>query len=306
MMSHAVDEAVVGLIPAASLRIAMFSDAIPDRNGVGTYYRDLSVHLRERVDQVELFCPQQDADGKWLDPITLPLPGDSTQTVGIPNPRRLSRRFRALDPHAVILSTPGPYGFMGLRLARKGRCQITVGFHTNLEKLTELYWQDSPRFGRLSKWYLESGHRRLFRRADTVLTNSESMIDIAREIGANNVEIMGTTIAPAFISQPVSEWDGDLKVITFAGRLAAEKNLESIIAAAETMSQLQFRIAGDGPQQAQVRDAATRIANLQYLGWRPRSEMPALIDDTDLLILPSHVESFGTIALEAMARQRCV
>ncbi|MDH3646944.1 MAG: glycosyltransferase [Gammaproteobacteria bacterium] len=290
----------------SQMRIAMFSDAIPDRNGVGTYYRDLSVHLSDRVERVELFCPEQDARGRWRDPVRLPLPGDKTQKICIPNPRQMHRRYVRLEPHAVVLSTPGPYGFLGLWLARKSAANIVVGFHTHLEKLTELYWQKSPGFGRLSKWYLESSHRLLFRHGQIVLVNSEAMVAIAKKIGANDVKVMGTTIAPVFINTPVTPLREQLRIVTFAGRLAAEKHLESIIAAAQAIPAIEFRIAGDGPQRELVAAAAERIPNLSYLGWLPRSRMPVLIDATDMLVLPSHVESFGTIALEAMTRNRTV
>ena len=293
-------------LQGSQLRIAMFSDAIPDRNGVGTYYRDLGIHLADSVERVKLFCPQQDASGTWRDPVRLPLPGDSTQRICIPNPLELRRQYKKLDPQAVVLSTPGPYGFIGLRLARKAGARIIVGFHTNLEKLTELYWQESRGFGRLSKWYLERGHQKLFRHASAVLANSGPMAEIAEKIGAHDVDVMGTTIAPPFINKPISPLREELSIVTFAGRLATEKNLESIISAATTIPEIQFRIAGDGPQRELVGTAASSIGNLTYLGWQPRTRMPDLIDETDMLVLPSHVESFGTIALEAMTRNRSV
>ncbi len=49
-----------------------------------------------------------------------------------------------------------------------------------------------------------------------------------------------------------------------------------------------------------------RLSNLYYHGWLARASLRALMDACDALILPSHVESFGTVALEAMARQRVV
>jgi glycosyltransferase involved in cell wall biosynthesis len=42
------------------------------------------------------------------------------------------------------------------------------------------------------------------------------------------------------------------------------------------------------------------------VGWVRRTRILALIDSVDALVLPSQVESFGTIALEAMARARAV
>ncbi len=304
-MSRGSDKAATVRSDASQLRIGLFSDAVPDRNGVGTYYRDLAEHLHERVARVELFCPAVTEDG-WSDRIRLPLPGDSTQKVCIPNPRDLSRRFAALNPHAVVIATPAPYGLIGLRLARRHGAGVVSGFHTHFEKLTDLYWKDSRVTGRVFRWYLENCHRLLFRYSDRVLANSDEMVDIARQIGAPGAELMGTTISRPFLDEPVTSLNERLGIVSFAGRLAAEKNLESIVAAAEALPDIEFRIYGDGPQRQLVEEAAARLANLHYKGWVARSQMPSLIDETDMLVLPSRVESFGTIALEAMTRSRTV
>lgn len=290
---------------APKLRAVFFSDAAPDRNGVGTYYGDLTEHLRDRTERVEMICPGQ-STSRWDEPIRLPLPGDATQTVSIPNPRRLSRRFDKLAPHAVVLATPGPYGLLGLRLARRHGARIVVGFHTHYEKLTDLYWKDRRNVGRVFRFYLESCNRILFRHADSVLANSDEMVEIARQLGAVNTELMGTTIPRHFIDTPVSPLPETLRTVTFAGRLAAEKNLSSIIAAAEALPSIRFRVAGEGPERVLVAAAAARLSNFEFLGWQPREQILGIIDATDLLVLPSHVESFGTIALEAMARNRSV
>jgi glycosyltransferase involved in cell wall biosynthesis len=42
------------------------------------------------------------------------------------------------------------------------------------------------------------------------------------------------------------------------------------------------------------------------VGWVAREDVKAVIDGSDMMLLPSQVESFGTIALEAMARRRLV
>lgn len=290
---------------APTLRAAFFSDAAPQRNGVGTYYGDLSEHLGDRTERVEMICPGQ-SDSRWDEPIRLPLPGDATQSISVPNPRGLSRRFEDLVPHAVVLATPGPYGLLGLRLARKHGARIVVGFHTHFEKLTDLYWKNRRPLGRVFRFYLESCNRLMFRYADTVLANSDEMQDIARELGARDTELMGTTIPRPFIDTPVTALAETLGTVTFAGRLAAEKNLASIVAAAEALPHIAFRVAGDGPERELVSSAAARLDNFEYIGWQPRQRMLDVIDATDLLVLPSHVESFGTIALEAMTRNRSV
>jgi glycosyltransferase involved in cell wall biosynthesis len=92
----------------------------------------------------------------------------------------------------------------------------------------------------------------------------------------------------------------------YAGRLASEKNIEAVIDAAERLPHLRFVVAGDGPQRPLVQAKADELGNLEYVGWIPRPEVVALFDRCDMLMLPSHVESFGTVALEAMARRRLV
>ena len=92
----------------------------------------------------------------------------------------------------------------------------------------------------------------------------------------------------------------------FAGRLAAEKRIDAIIDAARGLPNITFSIAGDGPLRNEVEVAAASIANVNYLGWLDREELRRQVDEHHALVLPSHFESFGTIALEAMARNRVV
>ncbi len=53
-------------------------------------------------------------------------------------------------------------------------------------------------------------------------------------------------------------------------------------------------------------EQAEALDNLEYLGWVSREQVVAALDSGDMLVLPSSIESFGTVALEAMARRRLV
>lgn len=282
-------------------RVVVVSDAVPQRNGVGAYYHDLSRHLQPYVECIETLSPQLN-NGHWQGGWTFPMPGDYTQRFAIPSFRRLCRDLQTLQPDVVIVPTPGLYGLAGARYGKRLGARVLVGFHTWYEKISELYWNRLQ--GGFSKGYLHLSNRLLFRYADCVLANSKSMRETARRMGARHVELMGTPLAHDFIHTPVSAPNGSVKKVLFAGRLAAEKNIEAIIEAAEQLPDLQFSIAGDGPERYRLEAAARQQDNLQYLGWLDRGELMAAIDRHDTLILPSHIESFGTIALEAMARQR--
>jgi glycosyltransferase involved in cell wall biosynthesis len=62
-------------------------------------------------------------------------------------------------------------------------------------------------------------------------------------------------------------------------------------------------IAGDGPRRPEVEAAARRRPGLiTYLGRLPSGEIGALLDEVDVLALPSKSEGMPMVILEAMAR----
>jgi glycosyltransferase involved in cell wall biosynthesis len=287
---------------ARELRVAIFSDAVPERNGVGTYYWDLLEHLRDHVERVALICPECPSTARSY--LTLPLPGDHTQKICVPPVYQLTRRLWRLAPHVVIVPTPGPYGLFGLGLARRLGATLIAGFHTHYEGLMTLY--KKPVLKKVSDWYFSVCNKALFRYSAVVLANSHQMAATARGIGAAHVELMGTLIAREFLEHPLPPQSSEIRRVIFAGRLAPEKNLEAVISAAQELSDIEFLIAGDGPLRDHILRWDKALPNLTYLGWLTRSEMRSVHDQADMLVLPSHVESFGTIAFEGMARGRLV
>lgn len=289
------------LIENASLRVAVVSDAAPHRNGVGAYYQDLERHLANRVDAMVTICPTI-VDGKWKGGLPVPLPGDSTQKCMVPNVYGLYQKLKAFRADVVIVPTPGLYGIAGSFLGAKLGATVVVGFHTWYERLTELYWDRWQR--RLTKGYFDVSNKILFHYAQHVVVNSDFMAKTAQEVGKCETQLVGTPVSYDFIHTPISPATGTLNQVLFVGRLAAEKNLDAIIAAARALPDMQFDIAGDGPERESIERAAFSLDNVNYLGWIDRSSLLQLIDAHDILVLPSHVESFGTVALETMARQR--
>lgn len=275
------------------------SDSLSERNGVGAYYQDLVDHLKDYGQHIGFLCPD---DSKRS--LKLPLPGDPTQKIWIPSYRRFSRMMRELNPECIIAATPGPYGLLGCWFARRRNIPFLVGFHTHYSGVTDQY--ENIFLRSFSRFYFNCADWAMFRYADLVLGNSEAMVELAKTLGAKRAEVMGTLLPVASIKKPISAPSGNLKHVIFAGRLAPEKRVDTVIEAAEAMPQIQFTLAGDGPLRAEVEAAASRLENLQLLGWISREELLSAMDAADLLVLPSVVESFGTVALEAMARARLV
>lgn len=234
-----------------------------------------------------------------------PCPGVPSQQILIPYAATIGWQVLDLLPDLAILPTVGRYGMLGIHLARRTGARLVVGFHTHLERLTGLLpgWRLR---GRIAQGYLAASHRLLFRRSALVLANSREMIQVARDIGASNVRLMGTPIAKGFLDLEPRPLSGALERVLFAGRLAPEKGLDQVAEAARRLPDLEILLAGDGPLRPWLATQCRELGNLTLLGWVSRARVLALIDGVDCLVLPSQVESFGTIALEAMARARIV
>lgn len=280
------------------LRVAIFSDAIPERNGAGAYYSDLAGQLEVRLEQVQRFEPVMKPRMRF----TLPLPGDRTQKLLTPNVPRLWKQFKELRPDVVVVVTPGPFGLLGIFLARKYKTGLLSAFHTHFEELARMY------FNPVSFWvmnkYLVGVNRRLIRRSGTVLINNRNLEPTVRKLGARRVDVVGTPLAPAFRADTGIQPSGKLDTVLFAGRLAPEKNLPSVLEAARQLPEITFLIAGDGPLGDWLKAQADGLSNVNLLGWLKRPELLQAMEQADLLLLPSKMETFGTVALEAMARCR--
>lgn len=285
------------------LRVLVVCDAAPERNGVGSYYADLVERLSPHVGRIELVHAAHPVAGGYLRS-AFPLPGDRTQSLSMPRPLRLWRHAARLAPHVVVVPTPGPFGLAGMLVARRLGAPLVVGFHTDFIALTELYWRGPV--GRLNASYLRWANRRLFRRAACTLANSAGTARQASALGAKSVSLMGTPLGGPFLIDSRVPRPGEGGRIVFAGRLAVEKHLPAVLELARARPALQVVVAGDGPLRNAVDAAAARLPNLEALGWVERDRLVRLIDASDAFVLPSTIESFGTVAFEAMARARPV
>ncbi len=292
---------------AKNLRVLFLSDAIASRNGVGSYYADLVEHLNDYMAHAQLLSPGAHPavySGSCTHEWTLPLPGDPSQRLYLPRISRIRKIIKEAAPDVIVIPTPGPFGLTGFTMARHLNIPVCSGYHTQYDKLTDIYWNFV--FRGFSRFYMKHVNRMLFKSSAIVVANSREMIDSARTCGAKNVEMIGTPIARPFLADPAAPFSRKLSSVCYAGRLAPEKNIAEILEAAHQLPHIRFRIAGDGPLKEAVISKAADTPNIEYAGWVSREDVKALIDDSEMLLLPSHVEAFGTIALEAMARRRLV
>ena len=117
-------------------------------------------------------------------------------------------------------------------------------------------------------------------------------------------------VKPNFYSgkSVVIPWKKRMPAVVFAGRLTAEKGVETLVRAWVKWggSAPELRIIGDGELREPLKYLAAKTPNvpIKFLGQLTRTETREEIAQSRLLVLPSEwFETFGLVILEAFASQ---
>jgi glycosyltransferase involved in cell wall biosynthesis len=167
--------------------------------------------------------------------------------------------------------------------------------------------------------------RRLARRTDRVVGNSQAVVDFYRDragVPSHKLEMIASGIAD--LDAPATTFTRDdtrrrlnvpegAPVALFAGRLAPQKAVDVLLKAIDVLSHVRpdliTLIAGDGPQRDRLEEMARAFdlvdtGRARFLGHR--DDVPDLIEACDLLVLPSRFEGLPNVVLEAMQRGKAV
>ena len=286
----------------SKIKIMIVLDVLPDRNGAGSYYRDLAEHISPFVSELTLFSPSKTNDFNTL--FSIPMPGDNTQKLYIPKFYYLSQYIEDFKPNIIILPTPGFYGITALKKAKEMKIPICPVLHNDYEGLSSFYWGGFIGFtiNKIFVWL----NRLFFKSAKITLIMNKEMNELATKMGAKKIISIGTPLAKAFLNEPLKPINKKIKRVLFAGRLAPEKRIDKVLESAKNLPQIEFAFAGDGPLKELVMKKETELDNIRYLGWLKREDLIKELDNSEILVLPSSLETFGTAAFEGMSRGRIV
>jgi glycosyltransferase involved in cell wall biosynthesis len=148
---------------------------------------------------------------------------------------------------------------------------------------------------------------RAYASADVVFVLAPYLEETARTHGARNVEVIpnGIDLHDLGLDGPpeTRPRSGPLRMLT-VGRLSVEKGVEHLLAACRLLGldvDYELTIAGTGPLDADLRNAAEDLPRVRFVGAVPRVSLGPLYRDHDLFVTPTLNEAFALVALEALA-----
>lgn len=297
------------------LKIAIFSDsALPILNGVSISIDSLITELRNRGHSVHLFTARHPKANR-AEPNTyrfraIETPWTKGYPLAFPPFYRMLLKFRRHEFDVIHTHTPFTIGFVGMRWAESHGIPLVSTYHTLYDRYVH-YIPYVPR--RYLRFKLAKHTNFYYNQADHVITPSDAAMKWLRR---HSVTSPATVIPTAALPRRFfdrSELRQSLgippehKVLLYVGRLAREKNMETLF----RMASLAFRadpslrlwLVGDGPYRAEcvrmVREF--RIGDrVKFVGFVPRDQVDQYYAASDLFVFSSITETQGLVVQEAM------
>lgn len=146
------------------------------------------------------------------------------------------------------------------------------------------------------------------RMTDVFVAKSEVIRDtyLSRGIGQlEDYKIIYHGIVVDDFCRPAKELENDDSItLLYVGRIASGKGIEDLIRAVKKVEcdSLTVRIAGEGPDMKQLKQITEELGvspTISFLGYR--DDIPALLADANVLVLPSYREGTPRVITEALA-----
>jgi phosphatidylinositol alpha 1,6-mannosyltransferase len=225
--------------------------------------------------------------------------------------RRQLERFR---PDVIHITGPSELGMFGAYFAWEMGIPLVASWHTNLHEYAarRMGWL-TGRFSEQTAGTIERGVE------DGALWTVSQFYRLAKVLFAPNDELCRqleqTTGRPCFLMQRGvdTDWFSPLHrtraasdatvVLGYVGRISIEKNVAQLARvehelAAMGVRGVQLLIVGHGSEEASLR---RELVNAEFAGVLRGAALAEAYANMDVLVFPSHTDTFGNVVLEALA-----
>jgi alpha-1,6-mannosyltransferase len=242
--------------------------------------------------------------------IRSPLVSRSSRYRVLLNLRALGEILERERPDIIESGDPYQVGWKAVRAGRSLRIPVVGFYHSHFP---EAYLRGPARVLRAAA---QGYVRRLYNRFEATLVPSPQLGGVLKDWGVRNVRVVDLGVNTERF-RPIPDdsvqtrrslgFAQDRKLLLYVGRLAQEKNTETLFAAFEILAKraperFELLIIGDGPQRRRLRLLRERTGNLKWIQYCSDSvELARYYRAADLFVHPGVQETFGLVALESQA-----
>lgn len=293
------------------MRIALVSDAFtPQVSGVVTVLRRIVELLGRAGHDAAVVAPEypDSHPGHGVGELRVPsvaFPPYPAVRLSLPQLRRVAHFLDGFGPDLVHVVTEGPLGFLGRHYALRRGVPLVTSYHTHFPQYCRYYGVPALESAvwRLLTWF--HGPARFIHTPGVAARDALRTRDLGQAaVWGRGVDthVFHPDRRSAATRRRLGVRD-DQVLILHVGRLAREKNLDVLadafgIAGEALGPRAVFAVAGDGPSAHRL---YRRFPDSHKLGFLPVGELADVYAGADVCVFPSHTETCGLVALEAMA-----
>ena len=306
-------------------RIAYFPDSFHEINGVAHTSRHFEAFARRR--NLPFLCVRAGdreqaliEDGNvW----TLELPRgflsfalekdlrfDPAFLRHIPLMGEVLNRFR---PDLIHITGPSEVGMLGARLSYEMELPLAASWHTNvheyLARRSDWLIRYLPRQSLVTEQTIEdltlAAAVKFYSMAQVLYAPNPELCDLLRRATGRPCHLMPRGVdASLFHPSKRKRVPNDRdQILGFVGRISVEKNIALLPRIQEELESLghrnfRFLIVGHGGDEPWLRE---RLPRAEFTGVLRGEELSAAYASMDLLVFPSHTDTFGNVVLEALS-----
>jgi phosphatidylinositol alpha 1,6-mannosyltransferase len=308
-------------------RIAYFPDSFHEVNGVAHTSRNFTAYARRhnipmlsvRAGQTtRLLAPDGSVEALELgrSPLAVHLEKDlSFDPLFFRYSDLISATVRAFRPDVIHITGPSELGLFGAYFAHQLNVPLVASWHTNLHEYAarRMRWlsRHLGRAGSQLEHAVEAAAlhitAQLYRRAEALYAPNPTLCTLLERTTHRPCHLMQRGVdtnlfTPARRTRAVDDTEIIQPVLGYVGRLSVEKNvalLPKVDAQLRTLGITpRWLIIGHGAEEAALRAA---LPNAELPGVLRDVALAAAYANMDLLIFPSHTDTFGNVVLEALA-----
>ena len=174
---------------------------------------------------------------------------------------------------------------------------------------TVAFYESSTGSHRFAAGPVASARRLFFRQVDAVVTVGEASTQAVLGFGVapqrvvrtdNAVDVAGIRAA----AQEAPGADRSQRFV-YVGQLIQRKNVDGLLDAfARLPASARLEVAGEGPEESALRARAAELGidgRVNFSGYVPYADVPALLAGASTLVLPSRAEVYGLVVVEGLA-----
>ena len=307
----------------ARLRVAFFSDAYHEVDGVANTSRQFEAFAKKRG--LPFLIVQAGTRDETItfgsvtriqlrrSPMSFPLDGSHQyDMLLLRHYYKMARLVKAFDPDVVQITGPGDVGTLGTLLAHRLGITLAASWQTNVHQYARARataalaglpksWS-TPLVDLIEHWSFRATTR-FYKIPRLLFAPNPALVKILKATTGKPCLLMPHSVDTAAFSPTFRDRLGGPFTIGYVGRLTAEKNLRWLVGLERALlgrGHKNFRIivVGDGAEKRWLRK---NMRHAEFTGILTGKELSRTFANMDVFAFPSETDTFGLAVLEALA-----